>query len=263
MKSIWKGSISFGLVNIPIKLYSAVQQHAFGFTMLHAKCHTPLSYHRWCMKCDKEIAWEDVVKGLPLKKGSYLILTQEKLAELKAVQTEQIQIVEFIDNALVPPLHINAHYYIEPTLATNSAYFLFVAALKKSDKAAIGQFVLKDREHVCAIQEYNNGLLLTTLNYAYEIKEQPTQKMAPPMSKKELALAEQLINKLTVKKFNIESFKDSFAQKLKAHLKEAEKTKKTGKKVKATKKITKAARTTKVTLLHQLQESLHGPRARA
>ena len=82
MKSIWKGSISFGLVTIPVRLYSAVQEHAIGFTLLHNKCHTPIFYKRWCDHCKKEVAWADVVKGLKLESGSYAILTQEKLKAL-------------------------------------------------------------------------------------------------------------------------------------------------------------------------------------
>jgi DNA end-binding protein Ku len=261
MKAIWKGSISFGLVDIPVNLYSAIEQHSFGFTMLHAKCHTPLTYHRWCDHCHEEVPWASVVKGILLKNGSYLILTKEKLAEMKAVQTDQIKVIEFVDADLIPPLYVDNNYYLSPTQKNSEAYFLFAKALEKTNKVAIGRFVFKEREHMVTLKAYSGGLLLTTLNYDYEIREQQLPK-APVLDKKELALAEQLIAKLTVKKFDISTYKDSFIEQLKAHIKQAEKSKKkTASKVTRTKKTISRK---KSTLLTHLQESLRStPIARA
>src|SRR5437868_5794495 len=113
-KSVWTGAISFGLVTIPIRLYSAVQEHLFGFTLLCKKCHTPIHYKRWCERCAKEVAWTDVVKGIELKKGKYLILTQQLIKTLKPTKTDTINITEFVDAALIEPIYFDHHYFAAP-----------------------------------------------------------------------------------------------------------------------------------------------------
>lgn len=218
MKSIWNGSISFGLVDIPVRLYAAIQEHALGFTLLHDKCHTPLTYHRWCPHCKEEVAWADVVKGLEVKKGSYIVLTKEKLAELRPAKSEILQITEFVAIESVPFIYFNNHYYVVPSKPASPAYSLFSQALKNLNKLAIGKLVIKDREHVCAIQPYEDGLLLNTLHYAYEVRPVPAVSHAK-MDKQQLALAQELIKKLTKNRFNIEQFKDTFAEKLQKQLK--------------------------------------------
>ena len=171
MKSIWKGSISFGLVTIPVRLYSAVQEHVLGFKMLHNKCHTPITMKRWCDHCKKEVAWDDIVKGLKLEDGSYFILTQEKLKELKPTTTDAISIVEFVDASQIQAIYLEHHYYLGPEKSGENAFFLFKKALEDSGKVAIGTFVMRDKEYACVINPYSKTLLLTTLNYAYEIRD--------------------------------------------------------------------------------------------
>lgn len=216
MKTSWKGSIAFGLVDIPIELYSAVSPHAFSFKLLHRKCNTPVSYRRWCDHCKQEVAWQDIEKGIQLKDGSFFIMTPANLKKLKPQKTDNIAIAEFVDSSAVDPLLLAEHYYVLPTKAANQAFFLFAVALEKLDKVAIGQFVMRDKEYVCMIRAYKNILLLTILNYDYEIKKIPGVKELhiPKMQGKELSLAEQLIEKLSHKTFSIDRYKDSFAVKL-------------------------------------------------
>lgn len=223
--TVWRGALSFGLVNINIELYSAIKQHSLGFNLLHAKCHTPIKYERWCPRCNKEVSWDDIVKGLKLSDGTYFILTKEALAKLKQQKTDYINIIEFIDSGLLDTIYLNQHYYIAPSRATDKAFFLFMVALKKMNKIAIGQFVLRDKQYVCAIQPYKNCLLLTTLNYNYEIKKvaKIEELHVLKIEAKELKLAEQLIDKLNVKKFDISQFKDNFAQELQKHIKQSSK----------------------------------------
>ena len=170
MKIVWQGSISFGLVTIPIKLYSAIQEHALGFTLLHDTCHTPLEYRRWCPKDQEEVGWNDTVKGLKTSKG-YLILTQDMLKKLHPETTQTIDIVEFIEADQLNDLYMNHHYYIAPARAGNNAYALFLKALEKLNKIAIGRFIMRDKQYTCAIRPYPDYLLLTTLHYSYEIKD--------------------------------------------------------------------------------------------
>ncbi len=221
MKAVWQGSISFGLVNIPIALYTAVKAHPLGFTLLCSTCNTPISYKRWCNHCKKEVAWENVVKGLKLKGDTYFVLTQENLKALKPLTTEALTIIEFVDVALINPIYFEKHYYIAPKKHKEKAYFLFAAALNKTQKAAVGTFVMKDKEHVCIISPYKHALLLTTLNYSYEINDInniETLDDIPKITTQEVSLAIELIDRLTKKTFDMKQFKDTFALRLKTFL---------------------------------------------
>lgn len=224
MKSIWKGSIAFGLVNIPIKLYAATEAHALGFTLLHEKCHTPLKYHRWCPHCKKEISWDQTVKGIKRSDGSYLILTQEALKQLRPEKTEAIKIVEFVDADKIPVIYLNHHYYVAPT-KEDMAYALFTKALENLQKVAIGRFVMRDKEYTCILQPYQEYLLLTTLYYAYEVRGIKDLAFGKQMKldQKELQLAQELIKKLSVKSFSVTQFRDTFAQEIKELMKKGPK----------------------------------------
>lgn len=229
MKIIWKGSIAFGLVNIPIELYSATESHALGFTLLHEKCKTPLQYHRWCPHCKKEVPWHQTVKGLEKSDGSYMILTQEALKKLQPIKTEQIEVLEFVDQDEIDIIYLNNHYYVAPAKkGTNNAYALFIKALEKLNKVAIARFVMRDKEYICAIQPYKNYLLLTTFHYGYEIRALDKLAFTKVVTVKpaELKLAQEFIKKLSVTKLDLSKFTNRFAQEIKALLKN--KTKKVG-----------------------------------
>jgi len=229
MKAIWSGTISFGLVNIPVQLFSAIESHTFGFRLLHAKCNTPLTYHRYCPHCKKEVTWENTVKGLEQDDGTFIVLTKEEIEKLKPSKTDTIEIKEFVERSQISMLYINSHYYIAPTKKGQKAFFLFAEALKNSNKVAVGQFIMREKEYVIAINSYENGLLLNTLNYDYEIrniKDIPLPAKKPKIEKKELQLAQKLITQLTHKKFNISKYKDTFAQALQKAIKAVKKGKK-------------------------------------
>jgi len=224
MKSVWNGSLSFGLVNIPIKLYSAVEPKVLGFRLLCGKCKTPIQYKRWCPNCKKEVPWEDVVRGLEITKGNYFVLTKEKLEKLKPEKTDVIDIIEFVDKGMIDPIYFDKNYYVVPEKAKEKAYFLFQEVLEATAKIAIGRFVMREKEYLCAIESYKGGLLLVTLNYDYEIrdiKKVEELKVRPKLNKEELKLAKELINKLYEKEFDISEFKDTFAQKLKEVIKKS------------------------------------------
>jgi DNA end-binding protein Ku len=224
MKAIWKGKLSFGLVTIDIELYSAIQAHSFGFKLLHDKCLTPIHYKRWCPHCNQEVEWNHVVKGLPLKNGSYFVLTQANLKKLKPEKSSVLEIVEVVDQQAIEPIYYDNHYYLSPGRNENKAYYLFIAALADLKKTAIGQFILKEKQYVCAITPYHNGLLLSTLNYAYEIrsfKEIEETRAPVKIDQKELKLAELLISKLYTKKFDMKKYKDIFFEELKKRVEAA------------------------------------------
>ncbi|HEV2916203.1 MAG TPA: Ku protein [Candidatus Babeliales bacterium] len=262
MKMIWSGSISFGLINIPIKLYPAIQEHTFGFKVLCGKCHNPLAYRHWCTHCKKEVAWENTVKGFQQEDGSFIVLTKEQIKALRSAKTSTIDIKEFVDQEAIKTVYINGHYYMVPAKKEIKAFFLFFKALKKANKVAIGTFVMHEKEHVVAITPYENTLLLNTLHYAYEIRSldtiQAELESKTKVDTEELKLAQQLINQLSHKVFNIGKYKDTFIARLKKELSALKK----GKKVKKP-KPTKRTAAKKKSLVDTLRASVHQEEARA
>lgn len=258
MQAIWQGDISFGLVNIPVKLYAAIKEHSLGFNILCKKCHSKLEYQRWCPQCKKEIPWNEIVKGLKLPNGKTFIIDQEELQKLKPEKTDTIAIGEFVPSQKVNPIYFNNHYYMAPAKKDEKSFYLFLEALKKEDKAAIGRFVMRDKEYTCLIEPYEQAMLLTTLNYAYEIR--PFEKLAlgkaPKLQPAELKLARMLINKLTKKTFDMNAFKDTFAEKLKKKIEQSKK----GTKVKEV-EVIKPKRKKGEPLLDALKASLIAPGA--
>lgn len=230
MKSIWRGSLSFGLVSIRVRLYSAVKEHAISFKLLHNKCQEPVAYERWCKHCNKQISWEDVVRGFKLEDGSYFILTQEKIKELKPESTDTIDIIEFAPASQIDTIFLEHHYYLAPEKGSEKAFFLFKSALESAGKVAIGTFVMRDKQYACVINPYEKTMLLTTLNYLYEIKPisqvpELAQLEEQKINAAHLKLALQLIGQLTVKKFNLGQFKDTFVQELKEAIKKGKREK--------------------------------------
>jgi len=253
MKSIWKGSLSFGLVSIPVQLFTARESQALSFHVFHAKCLTRLEYHHWCPKCKKNIAWDAIVKGIKKPNGSYLFLTPEVIKELRPKKTEEIKIVEFVDVNQIPFIYFERHYYVAPYKKESSAFALFIKALATLNKVAIGRFVMRDKEYTCAIQAYDNYLVLTTLYYTYEIRglENLAYNKKAKTNPTELKLAQEIVQKLSVKKFDITEFKDTFAQEIKKML-----SKKTSKAKAVTKKVAPKRTVKKPSLVESLRESV-------
>src|SRR5438477_10087542 len=228
MKAIWSGSLTFGLLNIPVHVYSAITEHKFGFRILCSACHTPLKNIRWCEHCKKAVAWDDTVKGFKRDKDSFFVMTKEAIDKLKPEKIDAINITEFVPKDEIDTLYIENHYYVAPTKTTDKAFYLFAQALEKSNKVAIARFIMREKEYVVAISFYKNMLLLNTLHYEYEIRDitlHASKKIKA--TKEELDLALLLINKLTHKKFDLGKYKDTFVEKLKKSLKSTKKSKST------------------------------------
>ena len=226
MRSVWNGTLSFGLVSIPIKLYSATESKGTGFKLLCKKCMTPVHYQRICEGCEDPVEWSDTMKALDLGNGQYLPFTDEELEKIKPEKSDRIEIMEFISQKELEPLYYNKFYFCAPQKAKERSYFLFKEVLKNSKKVAVGRFVMREKEYVCAIQVHKSGLLLSTLNYKYEIRDIDELKelqQPPDLKKEELDLAEKLVDQLYEKKFNLEQFKDTFAEQLQEMIDKKEK----------------------------------------
>jgi DNA end-binding protein Ku len=171
-----------------------------------------------CSKCGREVGWQNVAKGLELAKGKYYIISKEEFEKIKPRRTDYLEILEFIDLNVVDPLFFDSHYFAVPQKEREKAYFLFREALSAAAKAAIGVLVMHEKEHLVMLSPYKKGLLVTTLNYAYEIRDInqiEILKEEVSVSKKELELAKELIKKFYTKEFDIGKYKDTFAEKLK------------------------------------------------
>ena len=186
-RSIWKGSISFGLVNIPIKLYTTTDyKDEYSFNQLDKEGHK-IQYKKWCPIEQREIPYSEIKKGYEISKDKYILIEKEDLEKIKAKTTKTIDIKEFIDSKEFDPLLIEKGDYVAPDNGNDSyksgrskrkiansssikAYSLFVNTIKETDKIAIGKVVLKDKEHLVALRSYQKGLIMHQLMYQEEIK---------------------------------------------------------------------------------------------
>lgn len=226
LRSVWNGTISFGLVSIPIKLYSAVGSEKFAFKLLCKECMTPIRYERYCDGCKDKVEWSDTVKAIELGDGEYLPFEKDELEALRPEKTDRIEVSEIIDGDNVDPIYYNKSYFCAPAKAGERSYFLFHTVLSKSKKVAVGRFVMREKEHVCLMRPYENGLLLSTLYYANEVRDInniSTLAESPKVKKEEVDLASKLVDQLYEKKFDIDKFKDTFAEELKKAVKDKDK----------------------------------------
>ncbi len=213
MKTVWTGSISFGLVNIPVRMYSASEPKSSGFRLLHKADNAPVEYKRWCPEHHREIPWEDIVKGFEVGKDIYYPLGRDEVRGLKPEKTDTIDITEIVDLGQIDPIYFDSHYFLGPDAEREKAYFLLKEVLQSSGKAAIGRFVMREKEYVCAITSYRRGLLLATLKYAHEVRDIDKVDFLegrPKLSAQEVELAQMLVSKLRREEFDIGEFKDTF-----------------------------------------------------
>jgi len=213
-RAIWKGSISFGLVNIPVKVYAATKDQAIHFKTLCGECHTPLRYLRWCPNCRKEVPWDKIEHGYELTKGKFVVLKKKELEGLQLKSARTIDIRRFVDGAAVDSLYFNRHYYLIPMEGGEKAYSLLREVLALSNKIGIGKIVMRGKEHIVGIRAYRNGLLMSTLFYAQEIVPMSSISELGDLEKtgkEELELANVLVERLSGE-FDPGEFKDRYRE---------------------------------------------------
>jgi DNA end-binding protein Ku len=228
-RTIWKGSISFGLVNIPIQVFVATQKDEFSsFNQLDEKGHK-IKYKKWCPVEEREVSWSELKKGYEIAKDNYVILEKQDLDNIKLKTTHTIEIKEFIDSNDFDPLFIEKNYYIGPDMGTtkkknisssnNKAYSLFVKILNETNKVAIGKVVFRDKEHLVALRSYQRGLVMHQLKYLDEIRpmdevEGISNSLQPKVEDNELSLGKTLVDNLTSQQFDIGKYSDAYAKEL-------------------------------------------------
>lgn len=250
MRSIWSGSISFGLVNIPVKLVSAVQSEEIDFDMLSKKDLAPVHYARIDSKTGEEVPWKDIVKGYQYAKGKYVVVEPEDFEKASPEKSKSIDIVQFVKEDEIDPIYYEKPYYLVPGKGAEKSYKLLLKALQETETVGIAEFVLRNREHICALKPYEGILLLNQLRYHEEIRDIPAEAEAKEtVRQKELELAVKLVNQLT-EKFNPVAFKDTYI----AELKKVIKAKAAGKEIRIAEPAKKTA--TVKDLMEVLKQSL-------
>jgi DNA end-binding protein Ku len=221
MRPLWSGSISFGLVNIPVKLYSASQERALKFNLLEKRTLSPISYKKVIKGTDTEVPQSDIVKGYACGKGKYVVLTPQDFKRADPKKTELIDIVSFADEGEVDTKLFDKPYFIEPAKKAEKAYGLLRDALKKSGKVGVAKYVFHDKEHIGIVKFEDKMLMLIQLRFADELRkpEGLTMPSDTDYSKKELDLALSLIDQLT-DSFDITEYKDTYADELRKVIKE-------------------------------------------
>ncbi|MBW8686348.1 non-homologous end joining protein Ku [Chitinophaga rhizophila] len=251
MRAVWSGTIGFGLVNIPIKLYSAVQDSRLNLDMLDRKDHAHIKYKRVNEDTGKEVPWDQIVKGY-LYNDEYIILEDEDFQEASPEKSKMITIESFVGLAEIDDIYFETPYYIEPDKAGVKAYELLLKTLQKTGKAGLGRFVLRTSEHLAIIRPREDYLMLQQLRFEQEIRspEELSLPSAAKLTKKELDMAVQLVESYTTE-FDISQFKDTYHEDLMKIIK----AKATGKR--RTVKKMKVVHTKSSDLFSQLKASLN------
>jgi DNA end-binding protein Ku len=207
--------LSFGLVAIPVQLHTAVRENRPRFRLLHAKDKAPIKYERVCQRDGTPVAWEDLVKGYEYEKGRYVVLTKEDFKAAAVEKDRRVQVSDFIPAEAIDDRYFDQPYYLAPDRGGEHAYAVFHQALKDTGRIGIGKVVLRDRQHLVAIESIENRLVLTMLRFATEVVDAPEMagvarvKVAP----KELKLAANLIEALAGD-WKPEQYKDDYQENL-------------------------------------------------
>src|SRR6187402_29186 len=249
MRSIWKGSIGFGLVSIPVKLYSAVQTSSLDFDMLDSRDHSRIRYQRVNETTHKEVPYDKIVKGYKLN-DDYVIMDDQDFEEAAPEKSKAIETQSFVDIADVNPMFYETSYYTEPDTKNNKAYALLLQALVKSKKAGLARFVLRSSESLCMVHPVENVLVVTRIRFGQQIRSTEDLNIADVnVNKKELDVGLALIDQYA-EKFDVSKFKDEYNDQLLNIIKAKAKGKR------ATVKKLKPHKTTGDDLYEQLMESL-------
>ncbi|MBW7458556.1 Ku protein, partial [Paenibacillus sepulcri] len=213
MQTIWKGAISFGLVNVPVKMFTATKDNDIPLRMLHKDFNLPIKYHRTCPKCKEDVSWDDIVKGYEYEPGHYVTFEKEELEKLASEASREIQILDFIDLEEIDPIYFQKTYYLAPEKTGKHAYSLLVEALKATNKIGIANVTIRSKSSLAAIRVIDDNVLsMVTMFYEEEIRpaaEIPSLPEKVIIDDRELDMAKLLIGQLS-SSFNPGQYKDVF-----------------------------------------------------
>ena len=214
-RALWKGAISFGLVHIPVELYSAVQAHELDLTMLDRRDFSPVGYKRYNKKTGKDVTWDDIVKGYEYEEDEYVVLSDEDLKRANVEATGTIDIQAFVDAADVPLTYYEQPYYLAPSKGGAKVYALLRETLRKAGKIGIATVVIRTKQHLCALVCIDDKIVLNTLRYEAEIRSAEELKLPPATAKaagisdKELQMALSLVEGMS-EEWKPEQYRDTY-----------------------------------------------------
>jgi DNA end-binding protein Ku len=223
-QAIWKGSLRFGLVTIPVGVYSAEESDELSFTMLDRRDLSPVGYQRINKSTGEEVPWDDIVKGYEYEDGEYVVLGEEDFKRANPEATQTVDITSFADLAEIDPVYFDRPYYLAPTKGGEKAYAILREALAASGKAGIAKVVLRTREHLAAVIARDDALVLELLRFPTELRD--TEGLDLPaeglkdagVTRKEIEMAEQLVNGM-VEEWDPDQYKDEYRKDLLARIK--------------------------------------------
>jgi DNA end-binding protein Ku len=251
MKAIWKGSIAFGLVNIPVRLYPATETKSVAAHLLNKKDFSRIRFQRVADSTGKEVPPDQIVKGYEVQQNQIVVFSDEELRDLAPEKSTGIEIQEFVSEADITSLYFEKPYYLEPDKAAGKPFALLREALLKTGKVGVAQFVLRNRDSLCILKPHGNSLVLNALRFADEIRSMNDLALPAnePLSSNEVSLAVQLIEGMSAS-FDPIKYSDTYTQELQKLIE----AKAQGQKREAP--APKAARTNVIDLVSALQESL-------
>jgi DNA end-binding protein Ku len=264
-RPIWQGSISFGLVSIPVALYSAEADGSIDFDLLDRRDFSRVRYRRVNEKTGREVPWDEIVKGYEYEKGEYVALTDEDFLRANVKATQSIDLLDFVDGADISPVYFDKPYYLAPTKTGRHAYALLRAVMKRNGKVGIARVVIRSRQHLAALLVEKSVLVLNLLRFSHELRD-PAALDVPEAdsargSNQELKMAEQLVETMAGK-WNPKKYRDEYHQDL---LQMIDKKIKSGqtKTIEAEEPVRPAKRQGKVVdIMHLLRQSMEHARKR-
>jgi DNA end-binding protein Ku len=214
-RSIWSGAITFGLITIPVGLYTATEDRDVSFHLLSGKDESRIEYKRVSSKTGREVDWDDIVKGYEYEKGKYVVFTPEELEQIAPESARSIDVVQFVDESEVDPIFFEKSYYVAPTDLAVKAYELFVRALTESGRVALAKVAIREKERLCILRVRDGMIVLETMKWPDEIRQAEFEQLEkkPRVSAQEVKMARQLINQLTGE-FDPKVFEDSYRRRL-------------------------------------------------
>jgi DNA end-binding protein Ku len=224
-RAIWKGAVSFGLVYIPVHLHTAARDSSLDLDLLDSRDFAPIGYQRYNKRTGKVVEWGDIVKGYEYRKGQYVALTDEDFRRANVEASQTIDIVTFVERADIPPEYFETPYYLEPAEGGEKTYVLLREAMRGGSRVAIGSFVIRARQHFCAILAHERALMLNTLRFAEEmvpadeLELPPGSARAVKLSSQELSTARMLVKEMTGE-WKPGAFKDTYRRDLMRRIKE-------------------------------------------
>lgn len=213
MHTMWKGTISFGLVNIPVKMHAATENKDVKLRQLHKECKSPVKYEKVCPVCDKEVKNEEIVKAYEYAKNKFVVLDDEDIEALRKEQEDKaVEIVDFVKLEDIDPIYFEKSYYLSPNEGGSKAYGLLRSALNDTGKIGIAKMIIRSKEQLAVIRVYENALVVETIHYPDEVRsvqDVPNIPEEVKIVKKELDTAKMLIDQLTTE-FEPEKYNDDY-----------------------------------------------------